>query len=152
MSTNNFSWDNILVVVDTDDWDENGMDCEMLEDDIQYMLLPIKEGYKVDKWEEGRRGGRKIWAVDIARYYKEQGTLIYKTIYIVLRSGYYSGMNIDYIIEDGEDIDTFKSVRGLEKEVEKMSRKIAKILRRCGTELVQLGSFSNGEAVYQVKK
>lgn len=148
MSTNNFNWDNVLVAVEVDE----NFEMDWLIESLQEDLAKIKDSYYRDSYENERRGGKIIYSVDIARFYKDYGTAVYKTIDIVVRSGYYDGINIDYVIVDSNDYYDFKGTKGLDKEVAKVAAKVAAVIKKHGTELLQLGSFSNGEAIYQLKK
>lgn len=132
------------MAVDTtnwDDWDLDDFKAELIGD-----LDTIKGGYEVDKWLD--RDMHAIYAYDVAKYSKEYGTLIYKTVYVTIASGYYSGISLDYIVEDGGEVYDFKGTKGLDKEVEKLTGKITKVLKRHGTELAVTARFSNGETWY----
>jgi hypothetical protein len=144
MSTSNFSSKNILVAVETDDWED--WDFNFFKDNLTDELLKIKDSYEVTKWDSDYHA---VWAYDIARYSKEYGTRIYKTIHVTINNGYYSGINLDYIIEEGDDCYNFKGTHGLDKEVEKITEKVVKILKQHGTELKVVARFSSGETVYE---
>lgn len=73
----------------------------------------------------------------------------WRTIQVIIRSAYYSGGNLDYeVIEHDEDIIPTK---WMQKKLESKITRLEKILRKNGTELLRLGVFSNGEAIYKKK-
>lgn len=169
MSTNNFKYENVLVVCpdfsfhhdsmlcDCEDKNEGGVcsregEAEGFDEfyyneyvtDVQVKLEKI--GFEsCDKYDSDRNYSGKI----IAKYGLEDRTGMIKWLEVVIRSGYYDGLNIDYII-DGEFNE--KHAKSLDTKFEAMIRKTEKILRSCGTEMLKVAQFSNGEAVYQVKK
>lgn len=152
MSTCNFAWDNILVAINTDDWDDDNFDdlVHSLGEELGEKLggIPTNEYEK-----DGNRSypGTVVWydTIDRADGYE------YAKIQVVVRSGYYSGVNIDYtIIEGSERYEIEEEGRGtktLARKVESIEKKLRKILPTWGTELRQLGVMSNGQAVYEKK-
>lgn len=149
MGTVNFAWDNILVAVETDDWDDGEYDDFI--DRLGEQLGEKLGGVPTDEYEkDGNRSypGRVVWydTVNRADGYE------YAKIQVVVRSGYYSGINIDYTIEEGsERFEIEEEGRGtktLERKVRTIENKLKRILPKFGERLVQLGSFSNGEAIY----
>lgn len=146
MGTCNFAFDNVLVAIDTDDWDDYMYD-DFIDNVRTNIELKIKDGYGLDEYDNNSLhsyGGRFIFGIDV---YGALGC--YKTIKVVVRNGYYSGLNLDYIISDLVDYEDERKT--LEHKVEVMSRKIAKVLRCYGTELRHVATFSNGEALYEKK-
>lgn len=170
MSTNNFKYENILVVIpdfvfdnrcmdeDCEHFESEGVNCEhvdtyyeydtegydMYVEDLQEQLEKI--GFDgCDKWESGRDGGKIIadWSIE-----DKEGNL--KVLEVVIRSGYYDGANIDYTIHD--NYGEFKSNKTLDKKFEAKCKAVEKILRKNGKELTKVAQFSNGEAIYQLKK
>jgi hypothetical protein len=95
----------------------------------------------------------------------------YVSITLVCRAGYYHGVNIDYIVnymnEDGEsvtDLDDFETWvpekqeyktlsnterKRLESQARSMSKKLHKVISQYTEGLRKVGTFSNGEAVYE---
>lgn len=168
MSTNNFSFENILVVLpdfsfyhesegcDCEDKDEKGI-CKMQGEyvgfdqyaydewieDMQSQLEKI--GFdSCDRWDRNRNYEGKIiaeWSV----YDKNENK---KSIEVVVRSGYYEGANIDYVIEDDG---YYEETKANEKKIASKINRLEKILRKNGTEMLKVGQFSNGEAVYKLK-
>lgn len=143
MSTNNFSFKNILVAIDDDQ-------AEIFDDyivpEIQEELeLRFPKGNRADGYPRNENG-KKIFDIPV---YLPNGEL-YKEITVLWRSGYYSGANIDYIIEDSS-YRSYEptSTKTVDAKVVSTCRAVEKILRRHGTELRKVGQFSNGEAVYQ---
>lgn len=174
MSANNFSYDNICVVVhnDTeyycDECDEYQIDKDVCEKCGQEMLDNHKEDFydlEIENWsdvlEERIKGFTKggeiresnrnypravLGSIDV---YKASGDL-YATIYAVYTSGYYSGACLDYVVEYDEY--EHKPLKSYDARVQKKCDYLAKILRTFGTEVWRVGVFSNGEAVYEKVK
>jgi hypothetical protein len=175
MSTNNFKFENILITIpdfnfyheseacDCDNKDKDGI-CKQQGEYVDYDNFAYNEyveemqeqlkkiGFEsCDKWESGRDGGKII-----AEWGQEDNCFI-KYLQVVIRSGYYSGANIDYTIDgdfcpDEESKKEIRHARMLQKQFDKQVVKLEKILRKNGTELLKVAQFSNGEAMYQVKK
>lgn len=178
MSTNNFSYENILVVCPDfvyggfcSECEEKGIEenCEHIEqefdnfyfeeycNEMRAELADLKVAKNIDwnelnKSDNDRNYTGKIIGEFIVRDKNEDG---YKNVYIVIRNGYYSGMNIDYVIEDNyyyeSEISKSEENR-LDKQVEVLCKKIEKLLRKIGgTEYLKVAQFSNGEAMYKKK-
>lgn len=77
----------------------------------------------------------------------------YKRLDIIIRGGYYSGMNIDYtIVDTREDEDAISdSIGYMETLMARDLRKMKKVVAQYTEELLKVGQFSNGEAVYKKK-
>ena len=184
MSTNNFSFENILVVIPDFKFDNRCLDeeCEFFEVDLEGGEPKCEhcsnyyewdtEGFKMyiqevqeqlqkigfdscDRNDNDRNCGGNIIAELCLRNKSETSS---RTIEVVIRSGYYDGANIDYkIIEDDDYYDgdytkgRAREMKALQNKVDKIIPKIKKILRKNGTELLKVGQFSNGEAVYKKK-
>lgn len=166
MSTNNFKFENILVVLPSFNYDYKkpckcckDEDCEYSELDSDFDQEGFKEyiadiQIKLEKIGfdscEKRENDNNYCGQIIAEYgLQDEGGMI-KYLQIVVRSGYYEGYNIDYTF-DGEFDDEYNN----KKNNDTMNRKVkqvAKILRKNGTEMLKVGQFSNGEAVYKLKK
>lgn len=176
MSTQNYKYKNVLITLpdfnlyhECDAGDEvEGcpVDCEKAGEfiefddfayecyvkDVQDQLEKI--GFKsCEKWESGRDGGKII-----AKYgmYDTDGMI--KWLEVVVRSGYYDGANIDYIIdgdfgiEDENNKKQIKHYEAMNRKFDALVKKTEKVLRKNGTELTRVGVFSNGEAIYKIKK
>ena len=167
MSTNNFKYDNILVVApdfnlyhQCDEQGDEGCekDCESNGEFIEFDNFAYdcyvkdvqddleKIGFETcDKYETGGDGGKIIASLGV-----EDSTGMIKYLDVVIRSGYYDGINIDYII-NGEFADDAKYRKSLDKKFDALVIKTEKILRKNGTEMLKVEQFSNGEAVYKKK-
>lgn len=169
MSTNNFSFNNILVVIPDFNFyhESEGCDCENKNEDgvckragdyidfdqwghdnyIEEVQKQLQEiGFdSCDKYENGGSYGGKV----IAQYGVEDKTGMIKWLEVVIRSGYYSGANIDYTI-DGDFADGIPRT-ALDKTFNRLVRQTEEILRKNGTEMLKVGQFSNGEAFYELK-
>jgi hypothetical protein len=169
MSTNNFKFENILVVIpdfkfdnrcmdeDCEHYESEGVNCEHVDTYYEYDT----EGYNMyvkDMQEQLTKIGftsRDSWNHDnnyngyiIADWVIEDKEGNLKVLEVVIRNGYYDGANIDYTIIEGE----YTGNKTLDKKFESQVKKLEKLLRKNGTELLKVGQFSNGEAVYQLKK
>jgi len=175
MSTNNFKFDNVLIV--TPDFNfyhdcECGNDCDGEADctkkgdvdfndfayneyvsDVQSQLEKI--GFEsCDKSDYDRNYSGKI----IAKYEMYDTDGMIKWLEVVIRSGYYDGANIDYIIDGDFGIENEQNKKqiahyqAMQNKFNRLVDKTEKILRKNCTEMLKVGQFSNGEAVYQLKK
>lgn len=170
MSTNNFKYENVLVVLpdfnfyhesegcDCEDKDEKGI-CKMQGDYVDFDKYAYDEyigdmqsklekiGFSsCERWDNDRNYGGKIiaeWSI----YDKNDNR---KDIEVVVRSGYYNGANIDYTITEG-DYD-YTETNTMKNKIDSKIRRLEKILRKNGTEMLKVAQFSNGEAMYQLKK
>jgi len=173
MSTNNFSYENILVKTPDflfggicEECEEKGIvvDCEHIEPEFdefcydEYVADVQKQLEKIgfescDKADNDRSYPGTI----IASYGQEDDGFI-KYLEVVIRNGYYDGANIDYQI-DGEFCPQNEQnkkecahIDALNRKFDRIVAKTEKILRKNGQELLRVGVFSNGEAVYKLKK
>lgn len=145
MSTNNFAFENILVALD----DEQAEDFDFfIKENIQVDLEEkFPEGYRSDNYlHDGLSqsyGGKEMFVIE----FRDRTGELYKTLQVIYRGGYYGGMNLDYLITDegNECVGT----KGLDNKIESATKKIEKILRSHGQELIKVAQFSNGEAMYQ---
>jgi len=173
MSTNNYKWKNVLVVVPEFKFDNRCMDeecshyeeeltdgeplCEHCDNYYDYDTEGFKMYVEEVQEELSKIGFESCDEMDNERNYEgniisqlsymDSHDNIIATIQVVIRNGYYDGMNIDYTLE--YQMDTTKS---MEQKIATLCNKVAKILKASGTELQQLGTMSNGEGVYQLKK
>jgi hypothetical protein len=174
MSTNNFKYDNILIKTPEfvfggicSECEKKGVenDCEHIEpefdnfcydeyvSDVQSQLEKI--GFEsCDKYDKDRNYGGKI----ISRFGMEDTDGMIVWLEVVIRSGYYSGMNIDYTIDGDFGIENEQNKKqvahyeAMHRKLDRLVKKTEEILRKNGTELTLVGVFSNGEAVYKLKK
>lgn len=176
MSTNNFKFENILIVLPSFNYDYkkpcnccNDSDCAFSELDsmfdnkkftkhINNLRNELIEKLKKDNYlnvsdvsnrllNDRNYSGQEIFEVDIEG---KNGT--YRTINVLYRCGYYDGINLDYIIGDINEDNYTNELVGLENKTKATERKIIKILRKYGKEWKKVGQFSNGEAFYSIKK
>lgn len=151
MGTRNYYHENILVTREIED--EFDYDC-FIEDAQSLLSEKFPQGYKEDKWEgNGMRNfeGKIVYAIDIPHETYETGYFVYARVNIVIRGGYYSGANIDYVIEEDPEYQAskLKSTKTLDKKVEAVCRRLENELPKLGQQLRLLGTFSNGEGVYE---
>lgn len=176
MSTNNFSFENILVVLPDFNYDYKkpckcceDENCEYAELDSEFDDLAYNEyianvqsqlekiGFESskDEWERSYNRSGSIGRI-IAKWGQEDNCFV-KWLEVVVRSGYYGGMNIDYTIDgdfcpqDEQNKKEIKHIEALQKKFDKQVARLEKILRKNGTEMLKVGQFSNGEAVYKLK-
>lgn len=172
MSTNNFSYENVLITLPSFNYDYkkpckccDNEDCEYSELDSEFDDFAYREYIKdiqsqlekigfilCDKSDNDRNYCGNI----IAEWGQEDNCFI-KYLQVVIRNGYYEGANIDYTIDgdfcpDEENKKEVRHVQALQKKFDKQVVRLEKILRKNGTELLKVGQFSNGEAVYKLKK
>lgn len=172
MSTNNFKFENILIVLPDFHYDYkkpcrccDDEDCEYSELDSQFdnegfdeYITDIKIKLEKIGFEtcDKNASDRNYNGTIIARYGLEDNTGMIVWLEVVIRSGYYSGINIDYtidgdfgVIEGNKKSETH--YHAMHRKLDKMVEKTKKILRKSGIEMSKVGQFSNGEAVYRKK-
>jgi len=169
MSTNNFKWKNVLVVVpdfkldnrcmdeECPHFEEEGEHCEHVNNFYEYDTEGFNEYVKEIQEKLEVLGFESCDIMDGERNY--EGNIISQlsyidmhdntiaTIQVVIRNGYYDGMNIDYTLE--YFMDTTKINK---QKIKTLCNKVGKILKSSGTQLIQLGTMSNGEGVYKLNK
>lgn len=169
MSTNNFSYENICVVVHNDTeyycedcevYQMNNSTCESCgndsmsdnaisdfwEDDLVYFADTLSEKIKGFQKELNRKWTRReALILGDCTFYKPDGEH-YATIYVTYKSGYYAGACLDYSIEREDEDNQLKTY---EDKIYTKCNAIEKVLRTMGTEVRKVAQFSNGEAVYQ---
>jgi hypothetical protein len=148
MGTVNFAYDNILVAVDTEGWEF--YEYNVLKENIGSDLELKVGGRSIDEAENGPRSypGTIVWCLAI----ENSEGYGYKELKVVVRDGYYGGINIDYKVEEHPDawlIDEKRGTKTLDKKVEVLCRKVERIIKRYGTEYKTVGRFSDGTAVYK---
>jgi hypothetical protein len=168
MSTNNFTIENICVVVhDTteyyceacEEYQENEDKCggcgttmvdnhihDFYDSDIeewqQILDSKIKSFVVPNCKSWTRKGGAYILgSIDI----QKQGGEHYATVYATYKGGYYCWASLDYYIEYEEE----DNIASYNTKVDRACHSIAKLLRTFGKEIIKVGQFSNGEAVYK---
>mgnify|MGYP001564108606 CR=1 FL=1 len=173
MSTNNFSFKNILVVLPDfnlynvcDECYKKDIECEHKEEVVDFDNFAYEEytadlqrqlekiGFEPsDKWDNDRNYSGKI----IARYGMDDTDGMIVWLEVVIKSGYYSGANIDYIIDGDFGIENEQNKKqvahhkAMHRKLDRIVAKTEKILRKNGTEMLKVGQFNNGEAVYELK-
>ena len=166
MSTNNFKFENILVVLPSFNYDykkpckcHDDEDCEYAELDSDFDHFAYNEYVKNVQSQLEKIGFESCDGLDFNRNYGGRiiaSWSIYdkndnrKEIEVVIRSGYYDGANIDYTITEPDYV--FADTKTIQKKIDSKIQHLEKILRKNGTELLKVAQFSNGEAVYKIKK
>tara|TARA_R100000697_G_C5450431_1_gene197402 strand:+ start:213 stop:749 length:537 start_codon:yes stop_codon:yes gene_type:complete len=178
MATGNFYNENASRIFASACEDE--FDYEDLIDNVEYA---IKELGKLS-WSSGKAGkyidnSSKILEYSLSDSFAyADGTSIECVIHPVVRSGYYSGVNLDWICEyyiDGHEVESDDCIKEhltwyegytelkalktsvtrfkrLDKIKEKLTDKLEKIYRDYTTPLVVTARFSNGETMYAEAK
>lgn len=180
MSTNNFSFENILVVIpdfnfyhesegcDCEDKDEKGV-CKMQGEYVDFDQYGYEE-YKNDmqSYLETMKIAKNIYYNNLDKWDNNNGRIIgefiindknenhFTKINVVIRNGYYEGANIDYTIDKDRDYYNYplsaSEMFKLDKQLQVLLKKIEKVLVKYGgEEYLKVGQFSNGEAVYKKK-
>jgi hypothetical protein len=174
MATSNFYYENSSRIFAAEIQEE--FDYEDLKSDLEYTIKTLDES-----WSSSRAGD---WVDDTSRIldYSLSETFDYVddtslevVIHPVIRSGYYSGVNLDWVYEfyiDGHEVEDDVCIedylidyvdyspskaskvapsrfRRLEKIKEKLATKLEKIYSDYTTPLVVKARFSNGETWYQ---
>jgi len=181
MSTNNFRFENICVVVhnsteyyceNCETYQDDNSTCEscgskemsdnaisdFYDDDIVYFTDTLAEKVKgFEKYDTSHKLSK--WTKNEAlilgevQIHKDNGEY-YASVYATYKSGYYSGACLDYVVEyaDVYEYGEHKKTKKLEKKIQSKCNAIAKVLRTLGTEVVKVAQFSNGEAIYKAVK
>ena len=150
MSTNNFSFENICVIVHDDTEEDDGefrfdMDMEFWREQL---ASEIKGFIPATKREWTKNEALIIGEITM---HKPNGEY-YASIYATYKSGYYAGACLDYVVEYEEYLEDDAHLKTLDAKIEARTKKLAKILKTFGTPVIKVGQFSNGEAVYQKEK
>jgi len=172
MSTQNFKFENVLIKIpDFNMFHEcDGMcesDCDRADEQAEFDDFGYGE-YIADVQSQLQKiGFDSCKKSDNDRNYP--GTIISKCgledkdgmivwLEVVIRSGYYDGGNIDYTIDGDFGIENEQNKKqvahyeAMHRKLDKLVEKTVKVLRKNGTEMLRVGVFSNGEAVYKLKK
>lgn len=175
MSTNNFKFENILIVLPDFKLDNRCLDeeCEFFEVDLEggepkcehvsnYYDFDT-EGFNMwvsDMKSQLEKIGFEDWdsydnnrnynVLTIATWSIEDKNGNKKEIEVVIRNGYYDGANIDYFINNCDY--SYIETQTMKKKIDSKIKQLEKVLRKNGTELLKVGQFNNGEAVYKLKK
>lgn len=176
MSTNNFKFKNILITLPSFNYDYkkpcnccNDEDCEFAELDSEFDEDAYNEYVKDLQTQLAKIGFDSCYQLDndrnyngtkIARYGLEDNDGMIVWLEVVIRAGYYDGANVDYTIDGdwgGLDEGDYTKARAkkyasLHNKLDKQVARLEKILRKNGTEMLKVGQFSNGEAVYKLAK
>jgi hypothetical protein len=172
MSTNNFSYRNICVVLpdfkfDNRCMEENceyfeseGNNCEHVDDYYEFDT----EGFKMFKKEvqdklvkigfepcdrsesNSNRNYEGDVIADWTIYDRNDNR---KDIEVVIRNGYYDGMNFDYNVSDDG---CYEETKAMAKKVASQIKKLEKVLIGCGEHIIRVATMSNGEAIYKKVK
>lgn len=171
MSTNNFSYENICVVVhhpleyycsnceieqiDSSVCDECGEDMI----DNTYLNVEVDIDYCKDTLEKSIND---FYSTDKKEWYGDHlllGKVIlerkdssnYTVIYVTYNPGYYNDACLDYIVyRKIYEHDSDKQAKKEDKRILLKCKEIEKVLRTFGTEVKKIGQFNNGEAVYKL--
>ena len=151
MSTCNFSYDNILIVLpsfynEEEDYFDDFY-FEETKDSIQNKLQNI--GYTACSSTESRYNRNYEGLCIASKSLENKDGYVYFNIEVVIRDGYYSGQNIEYVIVD--DIDDIKINKTMQKKIDSLINRTKKILLSFGEEYICTARFSNGEAMYSKK-
>jgi len=146
MSTPNFYNKNASKIFASECQEEYDYD-----DLIDNVRCALKESKQISEGDNDRNyPATKFAEIDI-----ESGKWL-ATIYLTSRSGYYSGLNLDWEIEildqsegDSYDYGDVKISNTLQNLIDDKIRKIEKVYAEFTTPLICRGVFSNGEAVYE---
>jgi hypothetical protein len=174
MSTNNFKFENVLAVVpdfkidnrcldeECPHFEEEGIHCDHVSDYYDFdtegfnMFIDevkadlVKVGFEESSGCDHDRNYNANYIAEKTIYNSKDEA--YKKILVLWRAGYYDGANIDYETEDIYDQDQAKETEFLKSKVAINERKAKRIILKHCTELLKVGQFSNGEAVYELKK
>ena len=143
MSTNNFSFENICVVVhdNTDDGDNAEI---MFDEDVAYWKDELKSKIKGCEIPSKPNWIDEAYILaEIPFYHLDE---LYAKIYITYQSGYYSAACLDYKIRIEDEYNPNKSIN---RDIQRKCNKIVKVLSKLGTRVLKVAQFSNGEAVYR---
>lgn len=150
MSTNNFSYKNVCVVLEDVEGDYNGDFWDYNVMNIQYELEQKIKGFVTFSIHKDRRFTKDKEALIIGEvdFYKSNGEW-YGSLYATIKSGYYSDSCLDWDFEyENDDYEQNKNLT-IEKKIQSRARQIVKIFKKFGTEVKKVAQFSNGEALYQ---
>jgi hypothetical protein len=125
------------------DFDTEGFN--MFIDEVKSDL--VRAGFKESSGSDNDRNYTANYIAEKTIYSSKDGA--YKKILVLWRAGYYDGANIDFEVED---IDEAEETEFLKSKVAFNERKAKRIILKHCTELLKVGQFSNGEAVYKLKK
>jgi hypothetical protein len=157
MSTNNFYYKNSKFVYAVEI--ENEFDYDDLIINIQHDKR-LRKGNNADYWE---KNGLRSYDGKVIKTIEKTKNNWHLTFEIIVRNGYYAGVNIDWdvkILFDGYDRDKAgeydlgdKTIpRYINDIINKQIDKIEAILKDYTMPLSHVATFSNGEAVYEKAK
>ena len=150
MATANFYYENILVSKDVED----DLDVEDAILSVQNGLEKMAGGCADDRWHADSPrsfGGRVIWEGRLDKEYVD-GSLIYAEVRVIVRSGYYEGINFDYEVDRDVEYEDVTETKKMEAKLNTMIRRVEKVLKENGDELRRVATFSNGETIYEAVK
>lgn len=172
MSTNNFTYKNICVVVhdeteyycdDCDVYQIENDTCKECNEEMNDDLDNFLPDQDIEHWASTLKYKVRSFIVPQKRQWTKNEALIlgevqfhkpngdyFASVYATYKSGYYVGACLDYVVE--YTYDDVPRLKTLDKKIEVKCNQIAKVLRSFGKEIVKVGQASNGEAFYQIKK
>lgn len=146
MATSNFQFENICIVIDESTLEDFDFDwaVESWRDSfvgIDGFIVPEKRFWVRDSFVLG------------SFYLYDKRDELYASVHVTYKSGYHSDGCIDYKIVYEEDGDIFdpqdKNTIKMGKKLSTLCKKIEKIARTLGQEVVVAGRFSNGSVLYK---
>lgn len=182
MSAPNFySEAGTVFAIETNDNDDDDFIVNDVKENV-FSTLEANQKISVqdaDRYDSDRNYGGHIFAdVELCKTHNPR---IYPQLEVIMRSGYYSGVNLDYSIkiysESGEsfevedidndtimgelvylndrrpsDLQVHATLRELNNEVEKLKQYVEAVYTDLTTPLIRVATFSNGEAVYEKRE
>lgn len=174
MATSNFYNENASRIFAAECAEE--FDYEDLVSNLEYALRELDESFSSGRAGDYIDNSSKILDFSLNDTFDYvDGTSIEVVIHPVIRSGYYSGVNLDYIFDyfiDGSEVESDDCIKDylvdfegyselkalktsvsrfkrLDKIKEKLAAKLEKIYADYTTPLVVAARFSNGETIYE---
>jgi hypothetical protein len=154
MSTNNYTYTNVCIVVHDDLPDDYDL---IIDEDIADWKVTL--GEKIKGFEPFLN--KDIYQDDAlilgeVVIYRKNGD-VYATIQVTYQSGYYVGACLDWKVVYNEDyyynIKPYNlKPKTLEKRLHGITNRITKQLKRFGTQVVKVAQLSNGESFYKAIK
>jgi len=163
MSTSNFMYSNELFIVPGSDEEHfEEMDAEMVREAIvtdvmqEFVNDESIDVYEFEGYDDERNYPGLVFLKLEYTKHNVPGVLSEDDITIrgrvIMRSGYYSGLNVDYVIDEAEYDNTYEPVPEtpeLEMVRSRMRAGIENVLHEHCKRAIRLGTFSNGESVYE---
>jgi hypothetical protein len=128
------------------------------EFDYNDLLDNVRSELKYFNKQERPDNDRSYPGTIFAEYNIESGKFM-ASINLIARSGYYSGVNLDWEVEienqktgDSFEMGEDKISATLQNLIDRKIKQIEKVYKIYTTPLICLGVFSNGEAIYEKAK